>query len=122
MHLDKLLFEVMDKRLTLIQREHFASFPLCHFAALLLFSPPVKRCDVGGTVYSCIIKAEPLRVINTLQRSCNMLSLSLSLFLQQSLAPTLNKLQPQYEVHGPLHTFVHVYQQLLHVQNMHVSS
>lgn len=91
MPLDKLLFEVMDRWLTLIQREHFVSFTLCHFSVLLLLSPPVKCCDVGGTVYSCIIKVEPLRVINTLQRSCNMLSLSLSFSLKQLLAPTSNK-------------------------------
>lgn len=82
----------MDKNLTGIQREHFTSFNLCHFAArLLLFLPAVKYCDVGGTVYSCIIKAEPLRVINTLQKSCNTLSLSLAFFPKQSLALTLHK-------------------------------
>lgn len=40
------------------------------------FSPPVKHWDVWGAMYPCIIKAGPLRVINTLQKSSNVLSQS----------------------------------------------
>lgn len=113
----------MDQNLTGIQRRHFASFALCHFAARLLLSlPPVKCCDGGGTVYSCIIKAEPLRVINTLQKSCNVLSLSLSFFLKQSLSTNFKqkkkKMQPQLEssvASRSLHTLVRERQPRLHV-------
>ena len=50
------------------------------------FSPPVKHWAVWGTVYQCIIKAGPLRVINTLQKSSAM---PLAL-LKQSLVQNSN--------------------------------
>ena len=76
-------------------------------------------------MYPCIIKAGPLRVINTLQKSSNMLDLPLSLSLSLKLVTVANFNQMHAHewrsasVCVCMCTCLQAHQQILHVLHMH---